>query len=354
MNFSGVLKVDNGTISCVLNGKQYLVEPSHAKYDVLVQAIKDDDAETFEANCDVKEIIEEAMGEGVEIRGNTVYYNGEPIHNVVADNIVRSLKEGFDVTGPKEFLVNLMENPSKRSVDQLFNFLQDHKLSITPDGCFLAYKCLRENYLDKHSGKYDNSPGAFMEMPRNKVDDDPNEACGQGFHCGALAYAGPQGWYYSEGNKIVIVKVNPRDVVCVPHDCSHHKVRICQYEVVGDFLGELKLSQYSGEVGDDYSSKVEEPELVELTPDDMLVDRYYTFVYTNLKGETRDRYILVTATTDKNVVGELLCPEVYNGEFRTFLKSAMRSIFELTQEDVDDLEHEYYYEDEDEDYYDTF
>lgn len=41
------------------------------------------------------------------------------------------------------------------------------------------------------------------------------------------------------GDRIVIVEVDPADVVSVPTDCSCQKVRTCRYTVVDEFRGEL-------------------------------------------------------------------------------------------------------------------
>ena len=39
--------------------------------------------------------------------------------------------------------------------------------------------------------------------------------------------------------KVVIVKVNPKDVVSVPHDCNCQKLRTCAYTVVAEHIGTL-------------------------------------------------------------------------------------------------------------------
>ena len=45
----------------------------------------------------------------------------------------------------------------------------------------------------------------------------------------------------------MIVKVNPKDVVCVPHDHNSTKIRVCEYTVVKDYCQILKSSCYSSE-----------------------------------------------------------------------------------------------------------
>jgi hypothetical protein len=128
------------------------------------------------------------------------------------------------------FWKRLQKNPSYRSVEQLFPFLEHVGIPIEEDGCFLAYKAVKADYTDYFTGKTDNRPGAEPEMPRNKISDDPNKACHVGWHCGALSYAQTYG---DESRRIIIVRIDPENVVCIPYDESCRKMRICKYKVIG-------------------------------------------------------------------------------------------------------------------------
>jgi hypothetical protein len=124
---------------------------------------------------------------------------------------------------------NMMTNPSFRAVNELYGFLEKNNLPITPDGHFLAYKRVRENYTDCHTGKMDNSVGKVVEMERNKVDDNQNNTCSSGLHFCSENYLRSFG-----GERTVIVKINPRDVVSIPTDYDNSKGRACRYEVIGE------------------------------------------------------------------------------------------------------------------------
>jgi hypothetical protein len=52
---------------------------------------------------------------------------------------------------------------------------------------------------------------------------------------------------HAGGDKIVIVKINPQDVVSVPLDENCQKVRVCFYEVVAEYQGVLTRPLYSEE-----------------------------------------------------------------------------------------------------------
>jgi len=74
--------------------------------------------------------------------------------------------------------------------------------------------------------------------------------CSQGLHAGALNYVASYG-SVEAGDKIVIVKINPQDVVSVPSDCNCEKLRTCRYEVVGEYQGELLKPLYKSEFAED-------------------------------------------------------------------------------------------------------
>jgi hypothetical protein len=139
------------------------------------------------------------------------------------------LTDGFPIKPLVLFMENLMENPSYRSVNELYGFLEKNNLPITPEGHFLAYKKVRADFKDVHSGTMDNSVGQVVEMPRNLVDDNANNTCSSGLHFCSQSYLSSFG-----GERTVIVKINPRDVVSIPNDYDFSKGRACRYEVVGE------------------------------------------------------------------------------------------------------------------------
>ena len=194
----------------------------------------------------------------VELVGDKVYYNSDEVHNAVVDAILDYRANGLPVEPICKFLENLMQNPSKNSIEQLWRFIDHHKLPLTEDGMLLAYKAIRSDFKDKYSRTIDNSIGKTITMERNKISDDPNFHCAQGLHVGGLKYSGPEGWYSSGGDICVIVKVNPRDVVCVPHDHESTKIRVCEYTVVKEYCKILKSTTYKSDDYEEVDSYFEE------------------------------------------------------------------------------------------------
>jgi hypothetical protein len=69
-------------------------------------------------------------------------------------------------------------------------------------------------------------------MPRNKVDDNKEVGCSYGFHAGTLEYASD---FASDFDKLVLVEIDPADVVSIPTDCNFQKLRTCRYKVVAEY-----------------------------------------------------------------------------------------------------------------------
>lgn len=133
-------------------------------------------------------------------------------------------------------------NPMIESVELLCEWITRHNLSLNEDGCFFAFKGVREDYKDCHSGTFDNSPNRVVEMPREEVVFDPNTHCAAGLHVADINYA------HSFGRKTMLVVVDPADVVSVPNDENCAKMRVCRYRVVKDITD--MVTQYGlGEPG---------------------------------------------------------------------------------------------------------
>lgn len=227
---------DNGQWTVLTEGKSFTFNEDHINYDELVDCIQEEDVDRFIDLVDVEAHVSETVsGTDIEVKNGSVYYCGEIVHGDVVNKILEFYNKNLNFKPLCNFLRRLMKNPSKKSVDQLFKFLQNKNLAIAPDGRFLAYKSVRSNYMDKYSGKFDNSVGSVMKMERNQVDDDSSVHCSHGFHVGSLEYSGPGGWYNGPSDKVMIVAVDPAHAVSVPTDHSFQKLRVCEYEVVGHY-----------------------------------------------------------------------------------------------------------------------
>ena len=243
-------------ISAIINGQSYVVETDHPKYDQALEAVRKNNWNQFVNLVNISQQVQNYFdGTDVEIQGGSINYHGQVIHNTLTKRILNFMRDGLPHEPLLNFFKNLMENPSKRAVDELYDFLEAGELPITEDGHFLAFKNVRSNYLDIHSGKFSNSVGKVCEMPRNGVDEDKERTCSYGLHFCSIKYL-PH-FSDSDGGKTMIVKINPKDVVAIPADYNNTKGRTCRYEVVAEYKDDWRSKLNRDESGWDsdlYSS----------------------------------------------------------------------------------------------------
>jgi len=210
--------------------KPQMIPKSHPKFSEIVDlVITQKDLEAAYELVDLKAVVTKAItGSNIALQGNTLYYKGEEVHGLLGQRILEIHRLGLPVDTLIAFLDNLMNNPSKRAVDELYGFLESSRLPITDDGHFLAYKSVRSDYKDKHSGTIDNSVGQVVSMSRNKVADNKDVTCSNGLHFAAHEYASGFG---GGSDRMMIMKINPRDVVSIPSDYNNQKGRCCEYIV---------------------------------------------------------------------------------------------------------------------------
>jgi len=248
----------DGNLTLVLNNRTYQVLPDHINYNMILEALPTATADELLEIVDIEKAVSTFSDGLVEIKNGKVLYESEEVHGSISKRILEFMSKGLPFYPLVNFLHNLMENPSMQSQKELYDFLEHEHLPITEDGYFLAYKAVRSDFKDKYRGVFDNSVGNVCKMTRAKVDDNRSRGCSDGLHAGALNYVASYG-SLEAGDKIVIVKINPKDVVSVPTDCNCEKLRTCEYLVVGEYQGELLKPLYSANFAeDDYTDEDED------------------------------------------------------------------------------------------------
>jgi hypothetical protein len=221
------------SLTVVIEGKAHTMNVNHPAWNQALEALKADDGVRLVDLFDVEKAVADYFDEeaGITVEDGGVRYGDEVVHNMVVDKILNFMRNGLPYQPLVKFLGKLMENPSSRAVNELYTFLEHKNMPITPEGNFLAYKGVNEDFTDKYSGKFDNSVGQTLEMRRNGVCDDANIGCSHGFHAGSYEYA--KGWAGSDGGHLMIVEIDPSDVVSVPLCSDCQKLRTSKYKVVG-------------------------------------------------------------------------------------------------------------------------
>ncbi len=210
---------------------------------------------------------------------------------LLMERMLEFMEKNYPMEALINFWKNLMMNPSDRSIQAVYEFIEHHGITITNTGYMVLYKGVKKlevpgvrgiksgtqgyyrdkegkarrpngsfanrqeiedflsgkitsvdssmvKYVDVHSGTFDNSPGLVVSMPRDKVDDNGDHGCSFGLHVGAYSYAS------SFGPVCLKVLVNPADVVSVPTDCNFQKIRVCKY-FVAEVINEQITESYS-------------------------------------------------------------------------------------------------------------
>lgn len=168
----------------------------------------------------------------VEVRNGHVFIDGETVPDILNKRILAFIQQDLPYEPIVNFWKNLVKNPSKNSVDQLYGCLDHNHHPITSDGCFIAYKAITGDYKDKHTQTISNKIGETVRMLRNKVDDDKHVTCSHGLHVASFEYA--KNFMANYGDRIVLVKVNPEHVVSVPADYQNQKLRVCEYTIISE------------------------------------------------------------------------------------------------------------------------
>lgn len=221
--------VQGNNIVVVIGSKSHTINKTHLAYNKVLDAIKANDWDTVDSVIDPKKVVVDFGGGNVSIEGTKLFWKEKELNSSLAIRMVKMYQEGFSIEPMVNFMENLMSNPSHRAVNELYGFLEKNNLPITPEGHFLAYKKIKNDYTDCHTGKMDNSVGKVVEMARNEVNDDKDQTCSAGLHFCSKDYLKHFG-----GERIVIVKINPADVVSIPTDYNDSKGRACRYEVIDE------------------------------------------------------------------------------------------------------------------------
>lgn len=218
-------------INIIDDGQTFVANSSHPNFEKARQAIfngKIEDALNF---INVKRGVEKYSQGKIRIENEEVFYGDLKIDTGLTKRIIAAMADGKEFGFLVNFFENLMLNPSRRAVNELFGFLEHNDIELTEDGHFLAWKRVNEDYMDMYSRTIDNSPGKIVSVERNQVDEDSTRTCSAGLHVAAKSYLP----HYGGGCGVIIqVKVHPRDVVSIPVDYNNAKMRCARYEVLED------------------------------------------------------------------------------------------------------------------------
>jgi hypothetical protein len=213
------------------NGTTTTIIKDDGRYAQIIEKIKEGKLDEIIPLLSISNALSER---GFEIVHGLVHINGEALPDALSQRVLDFYNNNLPFQPLLKFWAKLKANPSFNSRQMLYKFLEHNGHPITTEGNFIAYRAVRSDFLDKHTGKMDNSVGNIVEVPRSQVDDNPNNVCSHGLHVATMSYASTFG---SGDDKILDVEVDPADVVAVPTDYNGTKMRVSRFKVVAESQG---------------------------------------------------------------------------------------------------------------------
>lgn len=229
--------ISKNFITLVIDGEILTINKEHKYFDKIYEELNkgNPDWEQIKTMANLKQSLLQYIGDNLKIVDNVFTYRhrGKILkldNHTLVNRILDGMCSGKDYMPYVKFLDNLVKNPLKTAIEELYKFLEANELPITNDGYFLAYKRVNSNFKDYHTNTFDNSVGKIVSMPRREVEFNREVTCSRGLHFCSKSYLSCFG---TDGDPIIVVKVNPKDVVSIPADYNNAKGRCCKYEVIG-------------------------------------------------------------------------------------------------------------------------
>lgn len=239
--------IASGRITLVLNKSRVrTVDKTHINYNEVLQLLKDPNTteQDLMNAVDIPTfIVKKSFGEVTITEDNTVLLRGKEMNGALVDRMIDGFNNGFDVQHLVNFMLRCESNPRPEAIAELFLFLEKSQLPITPDGFFIAFKKVNDNYTDIHTGKFDNKIGSVPEMKFEDVDPNRHNTCSRGLHWCSFSYL-PS--FAGNTGRVMTVLVDPADVVAIPSDYNNTKGRSCKYAVIGEVPQEEAAFAFGG------------------------------------------------------------------------------------------------------------
>lgn len=245
-----VTRISATSITVILDGKVRTLNSKAPNFPRLDQALKDGKANGYDLDLirdlvDISSFIARETHGAVTISDNQVRYKGEKQTGLLADRILQHLAGGYSVAPLALFMDKLMSNPNVDVREDLFAWLESGDMPIAEDGDIIAFKKVQNDYYSYHSGrsgKVLHQMGTVVEIPRSEVDPNRRNECSTGLHFCSYGYLSN---YYGGNGRVLMVKINPADVVAIPTDYGRQKgrtFRMFVYDEIAETEAKAALS----------------------------------------------------------------------------------------------------------------
>lgn len=257
------LITDSG-ILIFADNQQFQISQDHPNFRVVREKLQKRDYAGLVELLDVRVAVRKwlSVNPRFTLQNDLLSLDGVEFSDSVSQKVLRMIDAGNDPQALFNFLIKVRKNPSSVAQRELLLFCAANKFMIHADGDILSYKSVRDSYYDIHSDSVFYKPASVMtgdesreyslgvvmgkaknvrvevingttivSMPRFAVDDDRNNICSHGLHFAAYRYASEFG---SSSCRMLVLKIDPADVVSIPSDYNNEKGRTARLSVVAE------------------------------------------------------------------------------------------------------------------------
>lgn len=222
------------------NGQMFVVPTDHPKYAQILEALARKDYAAIPDLADLRNAVRKWMSSifkgDFSLTGDRLTYRTYTFGQIVTQKALAMIDAGNDAGPLLRFLAKVYNNPSKAAREELLLFCEANDFMINEQGNILAYKAVRQDYRDIHSGTVLYQIGYPATMDRGEVDDNRRELCSTGLHFAAHSYARDFG---GANCRMLLVEIDPADVVAIPEDYQNQKGRTCKMIPIAELDGPL-------------------------------------------------------------------------------------------------------------------
>lgn len=251
-----IISAVDGTINAFINGKAYTLASGGYYYPMALEAAKARDYEKLVEAIDLDSAVKSKSNGKVTFEDGVLRYNGAKIDNKLSRRVLELVGEGYKLDPFIKFMELCYQNPNPTVIDNLYDFMETMGIMLDEDGWVVGWKKVREDGYDYYSGTVLYEVGKTVKMDRSQCDENTQNTCSISLHVGSRNYA-ENLWYKGQG-KLLLVRVNPKNVVCVPEYSGWEKLRTCEMDVLEEFSSSREYkSLYTNVEGSDKSNTEE-------------------------------------------------------------------------------------------------
>lgn len=240
MKNTNAYNITGNGITLFTDGRITAVPSDHPNFRKIVDKVRAGDFSGLVDLFDIRSTVRNWLSGNrtFALANDQITMDGRAFSAAITDKVLAMIDAGHAPDPLFGFLRKVRDNPSSIAQDELLLFCVANDFLIDLDGNILAYKSVRNDYKDIHSGTILNTVGKTVSIPRNAVDDNRDRTCSYGLHFASHQYAST--WAGSDV-RLLVLKVNPADVVSIPSDYNNQKGRTCKYEVIAEISDNSKL-----------------------------------------------------------------------------------------------------------------